>query len=679
LIRPLLSVFVATAALALSANPGQPALLAPEQNVACYVEHPDFLWQAVDGAAAYEIQIATDRAFATIVAADRVEIPRYVPLRALMPADFFWRVRAVAIDGAQGAWSDTHSYQLRSPTHLFRIGPKADLTEIRRIVAQAAAVTPARVEFAAGATYRVKPSDSVLALSHASDLIIDGNDALVIIENPSGGFVLLDQCQRMTVRGFRVDYDPLPHTVGRVEAVEVINQRTIVVLRPEPGYPDFDAPHVRENSIWGVVLDSAPERRGWMKAGSPLVLNVDAAHAQRSAAGLYRLPVGAHGKDALAAGDRLIVFARNGGKSFAGVSRSTDVTFDRVIAYACPAGHFSFIGGSRLKVLASGSRLRDRSRWFAGNADGVHVRAALVGPWIEGCTFEGIGDDGVALYTKGMIVTRQLSANAVKVEREFMDLEAGETFRIFDPRDGTLIGDTFTVARATRSATDATVEFTPALPSGCTLTTDAARDTRSDQLFTMTKRNALFMIRNNQFTGIRRYGTVFRSADGVVKNNRYAGTSNAAIATINEPDSWHNGLASQRILIVGNTIDQCAFEASSTNVGSIHVLLRKLGGGQAPERLYRRITIANNTITNWSQRAISLQNAEDCAVVGNMIRSTLASYPLAAGEHYGIFLNNVRRTPVTGNDLSGEHRPLTTAIRVLPEEATSMSDNRLPQ
>jgi len=656
-----------------------PALRAPGDEPSI-VEHPDFLWEKSVEATAYEILVARDPGFRDLIVTDRVEIPRFVPLQPLPVGECHWRVRTLDASGVAGPWSAARTYRLTSPRKVFAIPAEATLAQIQSIVAQAVATAPARVELAPGATYRLRPDESVFSLTKAHDLIIDGQDALIVIENPAAGLLRFDECARITMRRLRVDYDPLPHSVGRVESVEVAGKQAAVLLRREPGYPDFDAPHIKENTVWGVILDPAPERRGWMKTGSPLVVGVKAPQVTRTAEGLFRVPLAASSQAAaLTTGDRLIVFARNRTRGFASVARSVDTTFDRIVTYACPAGHFSHVGGSQLKVLRCGSQLRDASRWFAGNADGVHVRANVIGPWVEGCRFEAIGDDAIALYNKGIFVTRQPAANKLTVAREFMDLEAGDSFRLFNPREGSLIGEIFTATQVGRAGSEATVEFTPALPAGVSLHIDAAQKTKSDQLFTLSKRNALFMVRNNDFTAVRRYGTVFRSPDGVVKNNRYTGTSNAAIATLNEPDAWHNGLASQRVLIAGNTIARSAFDASSTNVGSIHVFLRRLGGAAATARAFDQIDIVGNTVTDWSQRAISLQNAERCRIVGNTIAASLPDFPFPArAEHYAIFVDRAREVSVRDNDLTGDHRALTAPIQIGPDAEATAENNRLP-
>ncbi|NUN52388.1 MAG: hypothetical protein HUU06_06335, partial [Planctomycetaceae bacterium] len=92
--RLVLSLMALASAAVLRAALPAPALLAPAAETPACVEHPDFLWSPVAGAAAYEIQVAPDVTFASPTLTDRVEIARFVPLQPLAPGNHFWRVRS---------------------------------------------------------------------------------------------------------------------------------------------------------------------------------------------------------------------------------------------------------------------------------------------------------------------------------------------------------------------------------------------------------------------------------------------------------------------------------------------------------------------------------------------------------------------------------------------------------
>jgi hypothetical protein len=686
----------------------------PARNQAGIVQHPSFTWEPVPGAAAYEIEIAADYNFIKqAVPVTRVETPRFVPLQPLYPATRFWRTRHITADGKPGPWSDTRVYKLHAPANKINIPANATLAEIRAAIA--AAPASSLITFAPKATYRLKPAEGdthFLTLEKRDDLIIDGNDSLFVIENPSAGAVALRDCRRVTLRRFRFDYDPLPHSIGTVESVNPApaKETSTITLRRLPGYPDFDAPHMLANWSLGVILDSVIPGR--MKAGSPLVVNFPGAKVTRNPAGADCFDVGissANHAKFFAKGDRVIIFARAHSNAFCAADAGCgDITLDRIVTHAAPGLQFVGIGSTDFKLLSCASVPRDATRFFAGNADGAHVRANLLGPWIEGCAFDGIGDDGVALYNKGMAIHASPAPGTLTVAGTFMHLQPGDTFVIFNPFDGQLFGAPRTVTAvrpaaennpagagvsekwmqtaaradeasagrlpATAGAWDVT--FTPALETKPGFPMGDATWWKNAQLFNRTRLNAGFVVKNNTFTSIRRYGVIARATDGVITGNTITGSSNSGITLLNEPNFWANGLHSERVLIARNKISAPAFDASSSAAGGIAVNLRSLydhsaefrpkdGPVPKPARLHRDIRIEDNTITDWNYRAILLRSATDCVVKGN----TIAAAPGAAflkpdASNIAILVDNTQDCVIADNDTTGDPRLATPAQRL---------------
>lgn len=73
-------------------------------------------WQAVPGAAGYDLQIAADPAFARRLREVRVELAGY-RLGALPEVRWYWRVRSVDAEGRPGPWSSTKTVEplVRAP------------------------------------------------------------------------------------------------------------------------------------------------------------------------------------------------------------------------------------------------------------------------------------------------------------------------------------------------------------------------------------------------------------------------------------------------------------------------------------------------------------------------------------------------------------------------------------
>lgn len=666
-------VAIAPAAFAI----GTPTLLTPAHNAVGYTQYPNFTWSAVTGAVSYEIQIASDALFTNIVQPGTSDITRYVPPAPLYQANRFWRVRALDAAGTPGAWSSGFIYKLTAPANNVSVTSSMSLIAIRDAINNA--TTPAKITFAAG-TYNFSFSeDYAFTITGKQNLIIDGGNATFILQKPSAGFMNLKNCQSVTVRNFKIDYNPLPHSVGAVVSVTTDTRGTTttsddiatVALQVEAGYPAFDAPHMLSNWSWGVILDGSvvAAKRGRMKPNTSLVMNFVSENVRRDATDptIFHVQLStASQATQFAAGDRVIIFAREGGRALmAADSQVVDATFDNVVNYASPASHYSSINASEIKILNCQSvKHPSGTRWFAGNADGVHARANLVGPWIQNCTFGGIGDDSVALYNKGIMVKEHVSDTEVKVIDEFNDLQVNDTFTIFNPRAGTAIGATYTVVSRTSLANvngngNWKIAFTPALPAGTTLVTDNTDKGHNDQLFNLTRRNRGFVVRDNLFDGVRRYGTVARSPGGVIRHNTYSGISNSAIALLNEPSSWYNGLFSENVLIVDNTIEDSGFDRSKVGNGDIHVALRALSSSTVNTwRAHGGIFIEANRIKNWNQRAISVEQANGATIVNNVVSSTVSGFVLS-GSNYGIYYDHTTGTVLSGNDFTGEARSLT--------------------
>lgn len=99
-----------------------PSLVAPAAGAT--MDQPVFHWSSVEGAVAYEIEVALDDQFVTLVdppvgATPQVPAPltvygtRYIPTRSYQAKTMYWHVRAIGPDLAKGSWSDTSVFTRR--------------------------------------------------------------------------------------------------------------------------------------------------------------------------------------------------------------------------------------------------------------------------------------------------------------------------------------------------------------------------------------------------------------------------------------------------------------------------------------------------------------------------------------------------------------------------------------
>lgn len=651
------SVSVLTACIALcfaaiaQAAVDTPTIIGPGDGETISIAFPSFYWDGADVPyrplknfdTRYEIKIASDANGRNIIDADTVAIPRYVPDRPLI-GTFYWRVRALR-GGEKSAWSDVRSFTVKEPSKEFPVPNGASSAEIISIISNAAASkAPSRVVFAKNGLYRIQSTVDALVVSDARDMIIDGNGANIVILTNSTGFLRMYRSVNVMLKDFFIDYDPLPYSVARVKSA---NGDT-VSFSLELGHQPFDSPMMQISWTWGVLFDNAV--RGRLKNNVQIVIGSDKKSLAVNGNEFSMNMAGGFGKYFLP-GERYIQFARDKARSLVLVTDSSNIVFYQITNYATPAGHYMALESSDMKYIHVGSPIKE-GRFFGGNADGIHVRANSIGPWVEGCEFNGVGDDGIALYNKAMFILEKVSATAIRVKKdEFFTLRPGEQFCLFNPRDGKVIREGLTATESEYKAAGAgfaehyLVSFSP--PAEDILLTSKT-GLENDQAFTRSRVNGLFMIRSNYIHNIRRYGSVIRAVNGVVENNRYEGCSTAGIIFRNEASHWRNGLFSDSVLVSGNSIIDSAFDGAGEASGSIIVKFERLEYEDARTMAQKNIFIESNTILNWHKYAMRINGAEHIVIRGNTIASTMSPN---TGSAAAIVAVNASDITVTGNSI----------------------------
>lgn len=663
------------------ATVGTPTLSLPADNSTGYMPNTSFYWNTVTGALTYEIQIAGDPAFSGIIASRAsLDIARYVPADALPYASLYWRVRASDSAGT-GAWSATFHYTLAIPPHVYYIASTATDSIITATVKNS--VKPALIVFPHAVGFTFQPAAAAKFLfdfTGINDVVIDGNGSTITIANRlDAGFLRIQNSNRIAIKRLTVDWDPLPHTLLDVIKVDTSDASTLnitVRLRKRSATAGDYYPRITENPAftnywsWAYLLDK--NNRGALKRVTSTSFGIQPTDVIRQVCSdpptynIYRK--GSASGKFFTVGDIMTIVCRDNVGSFASTTACTDITFDSIVNYSSPIGCYYSFDGSDMKVLNCQAALKDTFRYVSANADGVHCRANLIGPWVERCSFIGNADDGVALYNKGISVKSKTNDTTLIVNNDLNNLKVNDRFTIFIPRQGTVADTTFLVKTITNNGNGtSTVRFAPAVPGAfyATMTDLGDADIQKNvQLYNTSKRNNLFMVYNNTFT-VRARGNIIRAVNGVVSYNRYYNCSAPGIMLYNEAAQWYNGLANEQVHITHNDIQNCGFDVFGQDAGSISVRFNKirLNGtvyedSIAPAMPHSNIYIANNTIKNFTRHGITLFNAVSGTVASNSFTSDTPSF-YYTGTHYGIYLNTTDRCRVSSNNFSGETRPLT--------------------
>ena len=103
----------ATHAFRLNARPEPPFASAPADRSKVRGERVQFRWTAAAQADRYVLQIAADRAFATVVhESGELRGTAHAPDRVFKPGTYAWRIASVRSDGDRGPWSDPAVFEL---------------------------------------------------------------------------------------------------------------------------------------------------------------------------------------------------------------------------------------------------------------------------------------------------------------------------------------------------------------------------------------------------------------------------------------------------------------------------------------------------------------------------------------------------------------------------------------
>lgn len=440
-----------------------------------------------------------------------------------------------------------------------------DLPAIQAAIDKARGIdTPVRIVFRKGQFDLYPTGDGGMALRivHHQNLIVDGAGANLVIHNPKTGFVTVSVSTRVIIRNLSIDYDPLPTTQGWVRAVDRDRHEFEVEFGDGVDLPDRG--HFQTAQLkWGIFKDR--ERPRSLKPGTHNMCPLE--EWRKVAPRRFRYHTAAwYPMKTIGPGDPFVHLARVNGEPICGFWRSEDVTIDRVRVFASPGAGFVAQLCSRLNLLGVHVEPAE-GRWQCLCADGFYCIANRVGPWIENCVFDATGDDCVVLKTWGANgMSRDGKHTIVLTPRptwqngpHVISAQVGDTIRVCDPTDCTPLAK-FKVLSAAQLAPGSNPH------SAWRITTDIALDTlklgndRHDPIYYNDDlTSSHFVVRDNTFRNIRRWGVVCMSHDGLIEHNTIDRTSAQAILFTSNDAGFRDsdGFVARDVTVRANTFLDC--------------------------------------------------------------------------------------------------------------------------
>ncbi|MFH1497806.1 MAG: right-handed parallel beta-helix repeat-containing protein [Verrucomicrobiota bacterium] len=517
---------------------------------------------------------------------------------------------------------------------------------LRQLVDEAIARGESRVTIPPG-EHRL---DGPIRLSGLTDFTLDGPGATLVFTNLRDGGLLITDCAGLTLRGFTIDFDPLPFTQGTVEAIDPVAREVVFALHD--GYPDL-APHF----LTGRAHVFSPETRSWKTSAADIYATKAEALTPRR--GVLRFSPGKSEEfGSFAVGDHVVLDHRH--SRGVRLERCRDVRVEGVTFWSAPsiAVLARFMGGKNVfsykiqpgPVPKGGTQ----PRLLSVSADGLNYAYARTGPVIEGCDFSFMGDDGVNLHGIAFFVAKS-EGNTAWILRPYNE----EAFAsIIEPGDEVhaLAAESFGITGRAKVASFAVEANPPEDFSELAARTWRSVAVKGGRLtvyrLELTEPLALaagdfveipaiaapgYVIRDNRFTHHRARSLRLMSPDGLVENNMMEDIKHSAI-TLGAEFTFHReaGWVTD-VTIRGNTIRRVGFDpalqrASAYTPGAISVFHRgETPSAPLPESRHERLRIEDNLIEETGCPAIHINQAHDVRITGNRIRRTnLVSKPGAA-------------------------------------------------
>lgn len=623
-----------------------PEPLGPAGSAAGIVFHPHFDWEPMPGAEAYRVQVARDREFEHIVDDDTVHavVQWYVTEKRLEPGPYLWRVRAETEAGAHGPWSSPVAFTVEAPRKIFHVPPDMPIDEIRRVGEEAAAAGSARIVLES-ADYFIDPGyeRAVFEWEGTEDIIIDGNGARVHITDPSGQFVRLTRCRRVLVGGISFYHEPCPLAYGELLACDP--DAGAVDIRVSAGFDGVNYPR-EVNQFFFYALDPANPRRLHPERPGHTYLTPGATQDLGGGKRRYVVREEAErpGLAQFEPGDKVLLAWRRWPQNW--VTQCEDVTFFDLRG-GCSEGSLFMGGGNKdmkfLRLVNPQPRefFPSTGAWVTGND--------RRGPWVEGCRWEAMSDDGPNFTGNTYLVDRIIATDRLQLRTGVAWQNAvwrpGDALLFWDPVSGAPVAETAVVsAERCGPGESPVVRVSGALPDKLRPGNDVLRSTH---VYNLSTHNRQLVLRGNTLIGGRRFGFFVKAIDALIEKNRFVGQSSSALFLEAEPSGWE-GLVNRNIVVQDNYIEDCGGNEWSVraNRANIHVNTWRCDPimAETPWVGNRDILVRRNTIVDREGIGIGVDNAANVTIRGNVITSRDKDAFLYEGEGANAAIRVFERT-----------------------------------
>lgn len=561
--------------------------------------------------------------------------------------------------------------------HLFDFGAVGDGetddgAAIRAAVAAAIQSGPGSVVVFDEAPYRMLRYSGARAhimLEGVQGLTIEGNGA-TIIGTPYNGFLSVNKCERITMRGFVFDSDPLSFTQGDI--VKADSATGELWLKLHPGYTNpIELTEQRGQKSWSRVgFTIEPDQRKLKPGPIDFIKTIT---EENRAEGLLHLKLETDRFSHINADDRFVFGLQHGGHgAHIDVRESSDVLLEDYTIYAAKYGMNHTLTDNRGRVRVNGAKITykpDSDRIIVNIKDGFHVKHNAIGPIIENSLIEGIMDDAINISVCPYWVKKDLGENRYLIAEVAFSPRKGDRLMAYTPKSGrvtmelnVLSAEAQTPPKGHRGKWNI-IQLDQPIPGLALHTIHDLFPGGHDRLpftglYNLDACGKDFIVRNNTFLEQRRYALLARGVGGLFEGNTVNNNNGSGVMLCNEIASFYEGPFPGKITIRDN-------EFIDTGWDSVRISVRGKGAWATD------IVIEDNLFEGWPGSAMKLSNIDGLVVRNNTIRpgrnEDLTSVPIqisssqnvqvegnevTAGSNYGLSLTKLSKLRVRANRFS---------------------------
>lgn len=470
------------------------------------------------------------------------------------------------------------------------------------------------------------------------NLTIDGRGAILVGSDIARLFQFKDS-RNITLRNLTVDWDPLPHTSGRV--VNLVPEHHAFDIVPKiPAQP------IAGRIVQAILAYNHEQHRladnGWEVYQTQGERNADLTH--RTTEGTLRIYQSRVYTALPAIGQDVVVRHQVYGYDAFVFYTCNNVLIEDVTVYAVPG--MAVIGWNcrdvtirRLKVVPA-----DKG-WMSATADAMHFGACRGQITVEDSEFAGMGDDAINIHAMYGLVTARMDEHTLEVGRARMNPYYDTTREIWDaPAPGDILeysgGDEpllaqgqliVTAARQDTELTRTIIQFKEALPAS------VGENTVLSNLST----SPAIRVRRCRMYSNRARGMLLQSRDVVIEDCIFEDISGAGMHLCTDAEDWWESLGSRDVTVKGCTFRRCNFGVARREAAlDIYSVLPK--GRQSAAGVHQRLHILGNTFEDNGGAAIHVGSSDGVEVRGNRF---------AVGDHPAVIVMNSRNVKISGNTL----------------------------